>query len=160
MGCLKPTQRYFGLFAKAVLAILCFKKAMNVTEHWCFNYSIDGDTENFWELPGAEKVNGRVSAAFMLLFVVVGLPWNILVVITILWKKLYYQSTTMLLLNLVSADILLPGGLFARYHYYWDCWGIYYWAHKQDSLLHLLVYRIYSNSLHAGLSLCYSSDGH
>ena len=80
---------------------------MNVTEHWCFNYSIDGDTENFWELPGAEKVNGRVSAAFMLLFFVVGLPWNILVVITILWKKLYYQPTIMLLLNLVSADILL-----------------------------------------------------
>ena len=43
----------------------------------------------------------------MLLFLAVGLPWNVMVVITILKKRLYHQPAIMLLLNLVMTDILM-----------------------------------------------------
>ena len=48
-----------------------------------------------------------MTAAIVLLFIVVGLPWNIMVVITAVKKRLYHQPTIMLLLNLVVTDILM-----------------------------------------------------
>ncbi len=60
-------------------------------------------------------MTGQVTAAFLLLILVVGLPWNLLVVLTIVKEKLYHQPTIVLLLNLVLNDlIVLCFGLPAR----------------------------------------------
>ena len=64
-------------------------------------------TEEYWVLEDKYRVNGQVTAAFMLLFLAVGLPWNVMVVITVLKKRLYHQPAILLLLNLVVTDILM-----------------------------------------------------
>ena len=46
------------------------------------------------------------SAIIHLLLVIVGIPWNIIVLITIFSKCLFKQPTYILLLNLVVADLL------------------------------------------------------
>ena len=43
----------------------------------------------------------------MVVYFIIGLPWNSFVTITILWKKLYTQPTILLLLNLVLSDTLM-----------------------------------------------------
>ena len=74
---------------------------------FCKNSSSNSVTEEYWVLEGKYRVNGQVTAAFMLLFLAVGLPWNIMVVITVLKKRLYHQPAILLLLNLVVTDILM-----------------------------------------------------
>ena len=74
--------------------------------NFCMNLSSSGVTEEYWTLEDSFIVNGQVTAAFMLLYMTVGLPWNFLVVITIIKEKLYYQPTILFLLNLVIIDIL------------------------------------------------------
>ena len=73
---------------------------------FCENLSSSDVTEEFWTLENSFIVNGKVTAAFTLLYITVGLPWNFLVVITVLKEKLYYQPTIFFLLNLVIIDIL------------------------------------------------------
>ena len=63
-------------------------------------------TEEYWTLKGS-LVHGQITAAFVILFVVVGLPWNILTAITILKNKLYSQPTILFLLDLTVTDILV-----------------------------------------------------
>ena len=53
------------------------------------------------------RASGLVTAVFLLLFLVIGLPWNLLVVVTIVKQKLYTQPTIILLLNLVIIDLVL-----------------------------------------------------
>ena len=54
-----------------------------------------------------DRTSGLVTAVFFLLFLVIGLPWNLLVVVTIVKQKLYTQPTIILLLSLVITDLLL-----------------------------------------------------
>ena len=70
----------------------------------CANAS-DGSntTSELWLVE--DKTSAKVAASFLLLILVVGLPWNLLVVGIILKKKLYTQPTIILLLNLVLTDI-------------------------------------------------------
>ena len=72
----------------------------------CFNISSNHLTEEYWNVGGKLKIYGKVTAALLLLYILIGLPWNLLVVITILRKRLYLNSTIMLLLNLALADFL------------------------------------------------------
>ena len=69
----------------------------------CANAS--SDTSELWLVE--DRTNGVVSAVFLLLFLVIGLPWNLLVIVTIVKQKLYTQPTIMLLLSLVITDLLL-----------------------------------------------------
>ena len=72
----------------------------------CGNAS-DGSntTSELWLVE--DKTSAQVAASFLLLILVVGLPWNLLVVGIILKKKLYTQPTIILLLNLVLTDIFM-----------------------------------------------------
>ena len=78
-------------------SLLCFGPNANAESN--------NSTSNLWLVQ--DKVSGQVTAAFLLLFLVVGLPWNLLVAITIVKEKLYHQPTIVLLLNLVLNDIIL-----------------------------------------------------
>ena len=53
-----------------------------------------------------EIVAGHVSSAIILLFLIIGFPWNALVLGIILKKKLFTQPSSMLLLNLASSNFL------------------------------------------------------
>ena len=76
------------------------------SSNFCFNISSNSLTEEYWNVGGKLKIYGQVTAALLLFFILIGLPWNLLVVITILRKRLYHTSTIMLLLNLALADLL------------------------------------------------------
>ena len=77
--------------------------AANFSSEFCANASEDNTTSELWLVE--DKTSAQVAASFLLLILVVGLPWNLLVVGAILKKKLYTQPTIILLLNLVLTDI-------------------------------------------------------
>ena len=79
--------------------------ATNFSSEFCANASDDNTTSELWLVE--DKTSAQVAASFLLLILVVGLPWNLLVVGIILKKKLYTQPTIILLLNLVLTDILM-----------------------------------------------------
>ena len=78
----------------------------------CFspNLSADISTPRAWNVDfyGVGPVrNVNVIAAFLLLFFVLGVPWNMLVLVCVLKKRLYMQPGIILLLNLTVTDLLL-----------------------------------------------------
>ena len=66
----------------------------------------NGTTDEVWEL-GEYRTNGIVLAVFQTIFLLIGLPWNLMVIVTIIKEKLYKEPTIVLLLNLVILDILM-----------------------------------------------------
>ncbi len=66
-------------------------------------------TEGVWSLGINDTHHAEilVEAILETMFVIVGIPWNSIVLITILLEKLYREPTYILLLNLVVADILV-----------------------------------------------------
>ena len=77
----------------------------NLSDDICNSPSSNSVTLDYWKLRGDD--HGKVLAAFFLFYELLGLPWNILVVITIIREKLYHQPTIIFLLNLVVADLFL-----------------------------------------------------
>lgn len=47
------------------------------------------------------------TASILLLYFIIGLPCNLFIILTILWKKLYHEPVHILLLNLALNDLLL-----------------------------------------------------
>ena len=76
-------------------------------ESFCSNVSSNSVTLDYWRLEEEYSTHGMIVAAFLLLFILLGLPWNSLVLITIIKEKLYRQPTIILLLVLVLADIFI-----------------------------------------------------
>ena len=50
---------------------------------------------------------GYINAAVALLFMIIGIPWNVLVIAVILRKKMFSRPSGMLLLNMAIANLLL-----------------------------------------------------
>ena len=79
----------------------------------CFqNVSSDSLHETEWNVnqpgdPFSATTNGYIVSSFMLLFLLVGLPWNIMVVAIILKKHLFMQPVVMLMLNLAVSNFLI-----------------------------------------------------
>ena len=80
----------------------------------CFvNVSKDSLSEFAWKIdhpndPNYNTVaNGYVIAVIVFLILLVGLPWNTLVICTIIKKRLYTQPTVILMLNLTITNFLL-----------------------------------------------------
>ena len=74
----------------------------------CSNASdggVDADhvTSEIWVLE--DRISGIVTATFILLILLVALPWNLLIIFTILKKKMFKQPTILLLLNLAINDL-------------------------------------------------------
>ena len=80
---------------------------MNNLSDICCPASYNSVTVEYWRLKDYDFVRGQVLAVFLLIFELLGLPWNILVVITIFKEKLYHQPTIILLLNLLAADLFV-----------------------------------------------------
>ncbi len=78
----------------------------------CFdpNLSRNSVTPEYWEIhsiSNAYSNNALGTAIVMLLFFVVGVPGNVLVIVSIIKEKLYKQATHTLLLNLAISDLLV-----------------------------------------------------
>ena len=71
--------------------------------------SRDSATEEVWTLQTEDRAHldsVRSIAAFQIIYLVVGIPWNLLV-IGVLLKKLFSKPTHLLLLNLALSDLLV-----------------------------------------------------
>ena len=73
-------------------------------EDFCVNASNKNITEEWWQVE--HKPGGYITAAIFLLYLVVGLPWNLMLIVTIFKRKLYHRPTLLLLLNLAIIDTL------------------------------------------------------
>ena len=72
--------------------------------NFCVNASIENITEEWWQVE--HQHGGYITAAIFLLFLVAGLPWNLMLIVTIFKRKLYHRPTLLLLLNLAIIDTL------------------------------------------------------
>ena len=72
---------------------------------FCKNASENGTTDEMWQLGDDYRASGMALAVFQILILSVGLPWNLMVIVTIIKEKLYKQPTIVLLLNLVCVDL-------------------------------------------------------
>lgn len=84
---------------------------MNFTSVDCFdaNLSRDSLTIEFWrsrDISDSFRNTGIVIGTVMLLFFLIGLPSNVVIIVSILLHKLYRQPTLFLLLSLALADLL------------------------------------------------------
>ena len=87
---------------------------MNVTllyNYWCSDgtgLSHNSVTPVYWDTKGTDtRDTALASAVFTLCFILVGVPSNVLILVSILWQQLYREPTYILLLNLAAADLLV-----------------------------------------------------
>ena len=71
------------------------------------NLSDSSATPGLWEISDKTRSAALCTSLFTLTFIVVGLPSNALIVISILMQRLYKEPTLILLLNLAIADFLV-----------------------------------------------------
>ena len=68
----------------------------------------DSITLEYWStLSFQYRATSLTSAVFTLCFLLVGLPSNLLIMVSILWQRLYKEPTYLLLLNLTLVDFLM-----------------------------------------------------
>ena len=64
-------------------------------------------TSGYWQVGPSLATWGIISALSQLLFLLIGLPSNFLIILYIVLKKLYQQSTYLLLVSLAISDVLM-----------------------------------------------------
>lgn len=64
-------------------------------------------TPEFWDIPERNRPAVLSTAVFTLAFIIVGVPSNLLIILSILWQRLYQEPTYILFLNLAIADLLV-----------------------------------------------------
>ena len=83
---------------------------MNCTQDlvdFCNNASSDNTTPEMWLLGDSYRNSGLVLAVFKTVFILLGLPCNVLLLVVIIKEHLYHQPTIILLMNLAIADLLI-----------------------------------------------------
>ena len=65
------------------------------------------NVSDFWKLDGIELISGQVAAAFLILFLLIGLPLNLTAMVVILKKRLYKQPSLLLMFNLMLSDLIV-----------------------------------------------------
>ena len=79
----------------------------------CSNYSQDSITSELWTIfntTGSIVTYERIAssiAIFFIIFMLIGVPWNLIVIVIVLKKRLFQQPAILLLLNLTITDFLL-----------------------------------------------------
>ena len=76
-------------------------------DNLCANLSSDFITSSLWSLEeDSTDTNRFLVTIIYLIFLVIGLPWNAAVIISIFRKRLYREPTMMLILNLTVSNLL------------------------------------------------------
>ena len=75
----------------------------------CLDATLDRNraSPQIWESPQSDQIAPLVNAIFVSIFLIIGFPSNLLIINSILKKKLYREPTHILLLNLAVSDLLL-----------------------------------------------------
>ena len=73
----------------------------------CFDDDLNSThvTPERWQT--TDRGSGLATAVVLLVFMVIGVPCNLLIIVSMLWKKLYRQPAHILLLNLAINDLLM-----------------------------------------------------
>lgn len=74
------------------------------------NISSDTITPEYWEthsISDAYRNSSLATAVIMLLFILIGLPGNAIIIVSIILQRLYKETTHLLLLNLAVSDFLV-----------------------------------------------------
>ncbi len=84
----------------------------NLAAYSCFdgNLSMDSVTPEYWESSSINKSfeGGSIGTGFViLLFFIIGLPGNFILIVSMLYNRLYKDPTHILLLNLAISDLLV-----------------------------------------------------
>lgn len=84
---------------------------MNLSLDWSCadgsDLSRNSVSAEYWRSAGTEyRTTSLISAAVNLLFILVGIPSNLFIIVSILWQKFYEEPTYILLLNLSIVDLL------------------------------------------------------
>ena len=80
---------------------------MDFPANVCASASSSSLTPEFWSLEGEQITHGLVIAVYLVLCELLGLPWNILVLVTIIKEKLWRQPNIILLVNQIVADLFI-----------------------------------------------------
>ena len=73
----------------------------------CFNSSQDTATPWRWVVIPPLRTATVTMSAFLILFMLIGIPWNLLLIVIIVKKRLFKQPAILLLLNLAVTNLLL-----------------------------------------------------
>ena len=86
-------------------------RSIDFPANFCISVSSSSIVQEYWSVEGEEMVHGLAIAVYLVFCELLGLPWNILVVVTIIKEKLWHQPNIILLVNLIMFDlyvIVLP----------------------------------------------------
>ena len=75
--------------------------------NFCTSPSSSNVTQEYWSLDGEEITRALVTAVYLVFCELLGLPWNILVLVTVIKEKLWNQPNIILLVNLIVADLFI-----------------------------------------------------
>ena len=84
--------------------IICY--GGNVT-YSCFDDDLDSEFVTPGRWTTYDPDSGLATAIFFLVYMVIGLPCNLFIMVSMIWKKLYRQPAHILLLNLALNDFLM-----------------------------------------------------
>ena len=76
-------------------------------EFSCSNFSNDNVTSWLWSISPYFRVATLTKSSFLILFMLIGIPWNLLLIVIIIKKHLFQQPAILLLLNLAVTNLLL-----------------------------------------------------
>ena len=76
-------------------------------EFACANFSQDSVTLWLWSISPQYRAANLTLSAFLILFMLIGIPWNLLLIVIIIKKRLFKKPAVLLLLNLAVTNLLL-----------------------------------------------------
>ena len=76
-------------------------------EFTCSNYSKDSITPLLWLINPYFGAATLTMGTFLIVFMLIGIPWNLLLIVLIVKKRLFEQPAILLLLNLAVTNLLL-----------------------------------------------------
>ena len=80
---------------------------MDFPGNFCASASSSNITQEYWSLEEEQITYGLVIAVYLVFCELLGLPWNILVLVTIIKEKLWRQPNIILLVNLIISDLFI-----------------------------------------------------
>ena len=80
---------------------------MNFPANFCAFASSSNITQEYWSLEEEQITHGLMIAVYLVFCELLGLPWNILVLVIIIKEKLWRQPNIILLVNLIISDLFI-----------------------------------------------------
>ena len=80
---------------------------MDFPANFCTSPSSSSITQEYWSLDGEDITHGLVIAVYLVFCELLGLPWNILVLGTVIKEKLWNHPNIILLVNQIVSDLFI-----------------------------------------------------